>query len=234
MNDKYDEAVDVSQSMDQGAKMDEDKRVSSSSASPKAPHMTSLPEEKTNSFMNKPFDEALEFSQSNSDESVDTRGGDRKQGQRPEAKSAAPVSAKATPSVSHAQPKAASAAVTGTMASLQVDEESGSEESEEEDEIGQQNYDNIDGAYNPKDYAHLNVTAEIRDLFQYIERYKVQPVELETTLKCFVPDYIPSIGEMDAFIKVRLLLLIDIVLFSSLCRTAHRCPGQTARRMSWA
>lgn len=34
----------------------------------------SAADEKSNSFMNKPFDEALEFSQSNSDESVDTRG----------------------------------------------------------------------------------------------------------------------------------------------------------------
>ena len=91
------------------------------------------------------------------------------------------------------------------MASLQVEESSGSEESDEdEDDVAKQNYDNIDGAYNPKDYSHLNVTAEIRDLFQYIERYNAQPVELDTTLKCFVPDYIPSIGEMDAFIKVGL------------------------------
>jgi hypothetical protein len=27
-------------------------------------------------------------------------------------------------------------------------------------------------------------------------------VELESTLKCFIPEYIPAIGEMDAFIKV--------------------------------
>jgi intraflagellar transport protein 46 len=46
------------------------------------------------------------------------------------------------------------------------------------------------------------VSAEVRDLFQYIERYKPQEVELESTLKCFIPDYIPAIGEMDAFIKV--------------------------------
>lgn len=199
MNDKYDEAVDVSQSMDQGMKMEDEKK---GPASPKVPNMTSLPEEKTNSFMNKPFDEALEFSQSNSDESVDTRGGDHKPAPRTEAKSTGgPSASNPAPSGTYSQPKQQTA-VSGTMASLQVDEESGSEESEEDDELGQQNYDNIDGAYNPKDYAHLNVTAEIKDLFQYIERYKVQPVELETTLKCFVPDYIPSIGEMDAFIKV--------------------------------
>lgn len=60
----------------------------------------------------------------------------------------------------------------------------------------------MENAYNAKDYAHLNVTAEVRDLFQYIERYKPQEVELDTPLRCFIPEYIPAIGELDAFIKV--------------------------------
>ena len=77
------------------------------------------------------------------------------------------------------------------------DEESSSEEGDAEE-----SYENIVGAYSAKDYASLNVAAEVRDLFQYIERYKPHEVELESTLKCFIPDYIPAIGEMDAFIKV--------------------------------
>lgn len=40
------------------------------------------------------------------------------------------------------------------------------------------------------------------DLFQYIGRYKPHEVELDSTLKCFIPDYIPAVGEMDAFIKI--------------------------------
>lgn len=71
----------------------------------------------------------------------------------------------------------------------------------EENDV-EESYDNLEGAYNPKDYAHLNVTAEVRDLFQYIERYKPQEVELDTPLRCFIPEYIPAIGELDAFIKV--------------------------------
>jgi hypothetical protein len=88
MNDKYDEAVDVSQSMDQGAKMEPEGK-----SPDRTPNMSSLPEEKSNSFMNKPFDEALEFSQSNSDESVDTRGsgGKSKAQARVEAKGGAPA-----------------------------------------------------------------------------------------------------------------------------------------------
>jgi intraflagellar transport protein 46 len=46
------------------------------------------------------------------------------------------------------------------------------------------------------------VTADVKDLFQYIERYKPQEVELETVLKCFIPEYIPAIGEIDSFVKV--------------------------------
>lgn len=48
----------------------------------------------------------------------------------------------------------------------------------------------------------MNVSSDVRELFQYIERYKAVEVELPTTLKCFIPEYIPSIGEMDAFVKV--------------------------------
>lgn len=77
------------------------------------------------------------------------------------------------------------------------DEESSSEEGDQDE-----SYENIVGGYNSKDYASLNVTAEVRDLFQYIERHKPHEVELESTLKCFIPEYIPAIGEMDAFIKV--------------------------------
>src|SRR3546814_21169192 len=57
-------------------------------------------------------------------------------------------------------------------------------------------------AYNPKEYAHLNVSDEVRDLFQYIDRYQPHDIELDTPLKCFITEYIPAIGEMDAFLKM--------------------------------
>jgi hypothetical protein len=56
--------------------------------------------------------------------------------------------------------------------------------------------------YNAADYAHLSVPEDVRELFQYIGRYKPHNIALDTKLKCFIPDYIPSVGEMDAFIKV--------------------------------
>lgn len=32
--------------------------------------------------------------------------------------------------------------------------------------------------------------------------YQPQEVEVETPLKPFIPDYLPAVGEMDAFLKV--------------------------------
>eukprot|EP00941_MAST-03F_sp_MAST-3F-sp1_P005710 g5710.t1 len=57
--------------------------------------------------------------------------------------------------------------------------------------------------YNARDYDDLNVSKEVKDLFQYIERYKPTKVKLETKFRCFVPDFIPSIGEIDTFVKVK-------------------------------
>jgi hypothetical protein len=71
------------------------------------------------------------------------------------------------------------------------------------------------GAYNARDYQQLNVPMEVRDLFQYIERYKPHEVLLETPLRCFIPEFIPAIGELDAFIKVTYLALFVAVLWCS-------------------
>lgn len=42
----------------------------------------------------------------------------------------------------------------------------------------------------------------MKDLFEYITRYKPQKIDLETKLKPFVPDYIPAVGEVDACLKM--------------------------------
>lgn len=65
-----------------------------------------------------------------------------------------------------------------------------------------ESYDNIEGAYNPTDFSRLSVSTEIKDLFQYIERYKPHEVEIDSTLKCFIPDYLPAIGDIDYFVKI--------------------------------
>lgn len=69
------------------------------------------------------------------------------------------------------------------------------EDQEEEDEEEEESSDESDGEkggsglYNPSDYAHLDVSSEIKDLFQYIQRYKPQKIDLETRLKPFIPGW---------------------------------------------
>lgn len=60
----------------------------------------------------------------------------------------------------------------------------------------------IPGLYNPSDFSNLKVSSEVKDLFEYIIRYKPQKIDLETKLKPFVPDYIPAVGEVDACLKM--------------------------------
>ena len=56
--------------------------------------------------------------------------------------------------------------------------------------------------YDPAVFRDLPVSSEIQDIFKLIERYQPQTIELDFKLKPFIPDYIPSIGDIDAFLKV--------------------------------
>ena len=60
----------------------------------------------------------------------------------------------------------------------------------------------LPGQYNAADYAGLNVKPEVRELFEYIGRYKPQKIDLETSFRPFIPEYMPCVGEVDAFIKM--------------------------------
>ena len=60
----------------------------------------------------------------------------------------------------------------------------------------------MQGAYKPSDYANLAVSNEVKELFKYISRYTPVSIEIDTKLKAFIPDYIPTVGEVDAFIKM--------------------------------
>lgn len=58
--------------------------------------------------------------------------------------------------------------------------------------------------YNPDDFEDLPVSEEVQDVFQYILQYKPEVLQLETPLKPFIPDYVPAVGDIDEFIKVRI------------------------------
>lgn len=74
------------------------------------------------------------------------------------------------------------------------------QEKDEEDEDEDDKL--IDGAYNPLQYANLPVSGEIKELFEYISRFKPQKIDLDTKIKPFVPDFVPAVGEVDALLKM--------------------------------
>ncbi|XP_077971128.1 intraflagellar transport protein 46 homolog [Styela clava] len=95
-----------------------------------------------------------------------------------------------------ADPQAQARSGTSTMSEGDSSEDSDSSSGDEENGTA------LEGAYDPADYEGLNVSVEIKDLFQYITRYTPQTIELEHKLKPFIPEYIPAVGDIDAFIKV--------------------------------
>ncbi|XP_078696162.1 intraflagellar transport protein 46 homolog isoform X1 [Branchiostoma floridae x Branchiostoma belcheri] len=82
------------------------------------------------------------------------------------------------------------------------DDDDDSDTSNGDDDDDDDEHAQVEGAYDPADYDHLAVTPEIKDLFQYITRYTPQSIELEHKLKPFIPDFIPAVGDIDAFVKV--------------------------------
>ncbi|KAF7701245.1 intraflagellar transport protein 46 homolog [Silurus meridionalis] len=81
------------------------------------------------------------------------------------------------------------------------DDDDDSDETESDEDDGEPGLA-PEGAYDPADYDHLRVTSEIKELFQYITRYTPQTIELDHKLKPFIPDFIPAVGDIDAFLKV--------------------------------
>ncbi|XP_009467354.1 PREDICTED: intraflagellar transport protein 46 homolog [Nipponia nippon] len=56
--------------------------------------------------------------------------------------------------------------------------------------------------FNLADYDYLPVSSEIKELFEYIKRYTPKTIEIEHKLQPFIPDFIPAVGDIDAFLKV--------------------------------
>ncbi|EAN97824.1 hypothetical protein C3747_28g233 [Trypanosoma cruzi] len=58
--------------------------------------------------------------------------------------------------------------------------------------------------YKPQDYAKINSTAsrEMQELFKCILDYQPVIPDLPAKLRPFIPDYVPSIGDLDPFCKI--------------------------------
>ncbi|EPY88051.1 intraflagellar transport protein 46 isoform 2-like protein [Camelus ferus] len=82
------------------------------------------------------------------------------------------------------------------------DNDSSETDSDDDDDDDEEHGAPLEGAYDPADYEHLPVSAEIKELFQYINRYTPQLIDLDHKLKPFIPEFIPAVGDIDAFLKV--------------------------------
>lgn len=93
--------------------------------------------------------------------------------------------------------KKASGMYGGGQFSDEDDEDEDDDDGETEDEDLQ-----VEGVYDPREFEHLNVEPDVLGIFSYIQKYKPQTIILDYKLKPFIPDFIPAVGDIDAFIKV--------------------------------
>lgn len=56
--------------------------------------------------------------------------------------------------------------------------------------------------FNAKAYESVDAPSDIKELMQYISRYTPQRIPIEYRLRVFIPDYIPAVGDIDAFLKI--------------------------------
>ncbi|KAF4523866.1 hypothetical protein B566_EDAN010184 [Ephemera danica] len=84
----------------------------------------------------------------------------------------------------------------------QLSHPSSSEEDDDDESEEEVHAETIDGAYDPTEFEHLSVSPEVKELFTHITRYTPQTIDLEFNLRPFVPDFIPAVGDIDAFIKI--------------------------------
>ncbi|XP_074383966.1 intraflagellar transport protein 46 homolog isoform X2 [Zonotrichia albicollis] len=84
------------------------------------------------------------------------------------------------------------------------DDEDSEEDSSESDseEDSEEHGATLEGDFNAADFDYLQVSSEIKDLFEYIKRYTPKTIEIEHKLQPFIPDFIPAVGDIDAFLKV--------------------------------
>ncbi|XP_074783586.1 intraflagellar transport protein 46 homolog [Athene noctua] len=81
------------------------------------------------------------------------------------------------------------------------DSEEDSSETDSEDD-SEEHGAAVEDDFNLTDYDYLPVSSEIKELFEYIKRYTPKTVEIEHKLQPFIPDFIPAVGDIDAFLKV--------------------------------
>ncbi|NXG49566.1 IFT46 protein, partial [Psilopogon haemacephalus] len=81
------------------------------------------------------------------------------------------------------------------------DSEEDSSDSDSEDDSEEEGAA-LEGDLNLADYSYLPVSSEIKELLEYTIRYTPKVTEIDHKLQPFIPDLIPAVGDIDAFLKV--------------------------------
>lgn len=58
------------------------------------------------------------------------------------------------------------------------------------------------GEYDPAQFADLNVNDDVHEVLQYISKYVSQQLTLDLKFRPFIPDFLPAVGDIDAFLKI--------------------------------
>ncbi|CAH0388823.1 unnamed protein product [Bemisia tabaci] len=82
------------------------------------------------------------------------------------------------------------------------DEDDDDDDDDDEDDDDDVEAPKIEGMYDPREYENLPVPQELKEIFSYITKYTPQTISLDYKLEPFIPDYIPAVGDIDAFLKV--------------------------------
>ena len=53
-----------------------------------------------------------------------------------------------------------------------------------------------------EELKQFNLDEETLEIFKYMKEFVPQDIEIETKLKPFIPEFIPAVGEVDAFLKI--------------------------------
>ncbi|KPM12014.1 intraflagellar transport protein 46-like protein [Sarcoptes scabiei] len=61
---------------------------------------------------------------------------------------------------------------------------------------------NLDGMYDAKKFELPDAPSRVKNLFAFISHYSPQMIEIGFRLKPFLPDNVPTVGNVDAFIKI--------------------------------
>ena len=68
---------------------------------------------------------------------------------------------------------------------------------------------NVDYGKSKQEYDDAHVTEDVKEILEFVDNYQPKDIELDTKWKIFVPEYIPSCGDIDAFLKVENKSIMD-------------------------